>query len=187
MILEYFNGHQVHFACKTGSQLFCTNCKDSDVIVVVDNFDKKKFRIENTDVFVYSLEDFLKLAHVSVGDERDVYSILVPMAQGDNVLFGVSPLTADYDWFAYKDKILNAALAYGEKSSFNEKVKRTAAPDYCLKSTTWLFAIYYAIVNHGFDFTSEQKNILQKCHDGELPRTEAYVLKVKILKLMEGN
>lgn len=183
-ILAQLQGHQVHFACKTGAELFCSNCSDKDVIVVVDGFDKPRFATDEADVFVYSLDEFEKLSQLSLGDMRDVYSLLIPLAQNGNVLCGINPLQ-NYDWFAHKQKIVETLLTYGERNVFNRRIKRKDAPENCLKISTWWFASYFALINHSVDFTPEQKNILQNCHDGLLPRDEAFAIRDKLIELLE--
>lgn len=183
-ILKQLKGHQVHFACKTGAELFCSNCSDKDVIVVVDDFDKHRFATNEADVFVYTPSEFEQLSELSLGDVRNVYSILIPLAQGDNVLCGITPLQ-NYDWFAHKQMIVETLLTYGERNVFNRRIKRKDAPENCLKISTWWFASYFALINHSVDFTLEQKKILQNCHDGLLPRDEAFALRDKLIELLE--
>lgn len=54
----------------------------------------------------------------------------------------------------------------------------------CLKHSYWIFANYFALVNNSLDFTQEQLDIIQKCHDNELPRSYAEDLYQKLLEML---
>ena len=54
----------------------------------------------------------------------------------------------------------------------------------CLKKSYWIFANYFALVNNSLDFTEEQLDIIQKCHDNELPRSYAEDLYQKLLEML---
>lgn len=56
----------------------------------------------------------------------------------------------------------------------------------CLQQTIWLFANYFALLNNSLDFTAEQLEILQKCHDNELPRTYADELYQNLLAMRDN-
>lgn len=66
MIIEELKnrlGDKMLFAYQTGSAIFCTNCKDKDVIVVVkDSIANNRFdRIDGYDVFTYSKSSLQKI------------------------------------------------------------------------------------------------------------------------------
>lgn len=153
---------KVVFACKTGSQLFCDNCKDKDVIVVLDdNSIDKILRLstdDGYDVFLYSQKDFEKLAKASFGNYRDLFSLAVGLAsKSGNTLYGANPIP-DYNWFDCKEKLLPWVYAI-DISQYPQKPPRTYV---------WIYAIVVALSQNSLDFGEETKQKFQQIHDGEM-------------------
>lgn len=165
----------------TGSQVFCTNCHDTDYIVVVKECGRgwKQLRDDGIDYFVRDEKTFEKIATGSPLILQGRYSICVPLAIKNGTVDGDFPIE-NYNWFDYKDNILTSSLVYldDSKRKFNA-INREA----CLKATYWDFANYFALLNNSLDFTAEQQEILQKCHDNELPRSYADDLYQKLLEM----
>lgn len=180
-IIDYLPPHITDYtSCifKTGSQLFCTNCKDIDYVIITnDNIGKYLYCIPEfkADCFICSVEDLKK----SLTDDKWRYKLSACMAYKypENVVYGKLPeLEADIFSKEYLLKILAIECEFAQRSYF---VK------YPLKSMVWGLALYYAIINNSLDFTDEQKEILQKAHDLELPISYRDELKVNFEKLLK--
>ena len=177
----------IKFIFKGGSAILCNNCKDTDLIVVAENhIGIKRFTVDNYDIFVYTIEEFKKFATTTLNDHRDNYSIAVGLATGDNVVYGSNPIEK-YNWFNYKKQIVQKALDNFVQYFGNGQVVNSQAPNCCLKRTYWIFANYFALTNNSFDFTQEQLDIIQKCHDNELPRSYAEDLYNKLLEMQASQ
>lgn len=173
----------------TGSSIFCNNCNDLDIVVIVDDDIpyRKLGRFDNCDVFQYSLQGIKDYSEFKYENSRFcLYLIALMLAKDNNLIYGEIPLN-EYDWFSYKDKIIKAALQQGKKLDFNIKYTNTENATMCLKHTIWIFANYFALENNSFVFTPKQKEILQKCHDNELPRSYANELYSKLLEMQDSQ
>lgn len=181
-IKNLIGDYEILFICQTGSQIFCENCNDKDYLVVVKDFvyAHKKFNKDNVDYFCYSLDEFNKLARMELNDQRDVYAVELLF---NHVEYGENPI-ANYNWFDYQDKAIEVALKRGKYGCFNPRVRHIKGG--CSQSMVWQLAIYFAIMNQSAEFTAEQRELLQKCHDGELDISYAEELKNEIEKLIEG-
>ncbi len=163
---------------KTGSQIFCSNCKDSDYIVITNiNIGMPLCYIKElkADCFIRSIDQF----KAKITDDSWRYKLDVCLAYKypENVVYGKLPeLEADIFSKEYLLKILAIECEFAQRSYF---VK------YPLKSMVWGLALYYAIINNSLDFTDEQKEILQKAHDLELPISYRDELKVNFEKLLK--
>lgn len=174
--------------CKipTGSSVLCTNCKDQDYIIVVKDCGEKGFVQlgENSiDYFVRSIPTFTRIATADASLPQGLYSISVPLAI-KNGLDGTLPID-NYNWFNYRENIINTCLNHiidvylGSIKQYNGENRNV-----CLKLTYWVFASYFALVNNSLDFTAEQLDIIQKCHDNKLPRSYAEELYEKLLEML---
>lgn len=182
-IKNLIGNYQILFICKTGSQIFCDNCNDKDYLVVVKDFEYayKKFNKDNVDYFCYSLAEFNKLARMELNDQRDVYAVELLL---NDVVYGENPIYK-YDWFDYQKRAIEVALKRGETGPFNPRVRHIKGG--CSKQMVWQLAIYFAIKNQSTLFTAEQRELLQKCHDGELPVSYAEELKTNLEALIKGD
>lgn len=181
-VKSFIGDYEILYVVLTGSELFCENCKDKDYLVVVKDYEYpyKKFNKDNVDYFCYSLEEFEKLARMELRNYRDVYAIELLL---NNSVYGKNPI-AKYNWFDYQKKALEVALREGKKSCFCKQVRHVNGG--CSKQMVWQLAIYFAIKNQSANFPAEQRELLQKCHDGELPVSYAEELKNNIENLIEG-
>lgn len=166
---------------KTGSAILCDNCRDNDIVAICDNvsFISCFFKLQelNTDVICLSKES----AYKEATGHKKARGLAVALATGDNLLYGKLPFE-DYSWDKYKLNVLQT-----EYKSFKKLSLRMARKSgVCDKSMTWTFATYFACINNTLDFTAEQRELLQKCHDGELPVSYAEELKNNIENLIEG-
>lgn len=145
---------------KTGSQLFCNNCKDYDYVIIT-NVDVYLpcFHINKlkSDFFVMSVETLNK----KLKDNQWRYKLSVCMAKVDdrNVIYGELP-ELDIDIIS-RDYLINVVLPiekeFAQKTYF---IGKGAG-----KTAVWGLALYYAIINGNFEYTAEQKQVLQQCHD----------------------
>lgn len=164
--------------CKTGSQLLFDNFNDKDYLIITDlSISKRLHYIPElkADCFIYGIERFKK----SMAEGKSIFNFEYCLAyhNSKNVLYGeLPPLETDIFSQDYMRKIL--AIEY-------KQAQKTYFVKYPLKSMVWGLAIYYAIVNNSFEFTDDQKTILQKAHDLELPIEYRDKLKTNIEKLLE--
>lgn len=180
-IIDYLLPHiKDYTVCiiKTGSQLFCSNCKDSDYLILTSEPLASRVHYINelrADCFIRSIDEF----KAEILDDKWRYKLCACLAyhNSENVVYGeLPPLETDIFSQDYLRKILAIEYEHAQKTYF---VK------YPLKSMVWGLAIYYAIVNNYFEFTDEQKEILQKAHDLKLPIEYRDELKTNIEKLLK--
>ena len=147
---------------KTGSQLFCSNCKDVDYLILTNEQISSRVHYINklkADCFIRSIDEF----KAEILDDKWRYKLCACLAylNSENVVYGeLPPLETNIFSPEYMRKIL--AIEY-------EIAKKTYFVKYPLKSIVWGLAIYYAIINNSFEFTDEQKEILKQAHDLQLP------------------
>lgn len=174
--------------CKipTGASIVCKNCKDTDIIVVVTDCGKKGYLQLNDNGIDYFLKDIKTFMQVATADnsiQQGLYSISVPLAI-KNGLDGTLPID-NYDWFDYKENIIQCSLKHLSNNYFAPmEIRNSHNKDACFKQTYWAFANYFALVNNSLDFTEEQLDIIQRCHDNELPRSYAEDLYQKLLEML---
>ena len=163
LITHLPQGYQNHVICiaKTGSQLVVDNGNDIDYLIITDlPISKKLYYIPElkADCFIYGLKRFKR----SMVEGKSIFNFEYCLAyyNNENVVYGeLPPLEIDIFSQHYMRKILAMEYAQAQKTYFAK---------YPLKSMAWGLALYYAIVNNSFEFTDEQKIILQKTHDLEL-------------------
>lgn len=169
------------FECYTGSKLFCNNCKDTDLLIIYDEeVDENYERVEQTCHFKYSLKQLKE--HLKETKHLAWFALTLELAkQYKYVLYGKHPLP-EYSIFDHKLELLRQVLKDGETSYFCPLIRHRNGG--CSKRMVWALATYYAIINNSIIFTTEQKQIMQQCHDGYLPKEYAYELKEKIENLI---
>lgn len=176
---------EIIFACKTGSQLFCSNPHDEDIMVVIKDypFEYKKYNVDGTDLFCQSFEAFYKKA-TFCSTYPSLYALTWQFAkQGDTLICGEFPLQ-DWDWYDWKKQALDEALRLGNQKYFHSRIYGADGKS-CSKGMVWALAIYYAIVNGNLNYTAEQRELMQKCHDFQLPKDYAYTLQEQMLTLQK--
>ena len=162
---------------KTGSQLFCSNCKDSDYLILTNEQISSRVHYINelkADCFIRSIDEF----KAEILDDKWRYKLCACLAyrNNENVVYGNLPIL-ETNIFSeeYLRKILAIEYEYAQKTYFVR---------YPLKSMVWGLAIYYILSNSCFAFTEKQKEILQKAHDLELPIEYRDELKTNIKALV---
>lgn len=178
---QKLSNYNIIFACQTGSQLFCSNCNDVDYLVVVDNLDKDfvQHRIDDIDYFCMSVDAFVKMATMQSGKLYDLYSLCLLYGR---VIEGQNPI-ADYNWFDYQQRAVDVALWCGERNYFARALTffNENKESVCSKRMIWALATYYTILNQSSDFTIEQIQTMQRCHDRQLPRENAHCLQEQLV------
>ena len=178
---QKLSNYNIIFACQTGSQLFCSNCNDVDYLVVVDNLDKDfvQHRIDDIDYFCMSVDAFVKMATMQSGKLYDLYSLCLLYGR---VIEGQNPID-DYNWFDYQQRAVDVALWCGERNYFARALTffNENKESVCSKRMIWALATYYTILNQSSDFTIEQIQTMQRCHDRQLPRENAHCLQEQLV------
>lgn len=167
----------VYCIIRAGSALFCENCRDTDIIAICDG-------LGFTSSFVALRDLRLDIICLNINAiDRELngrQGLTEALATGENLLYGEFPLL-DYSWENHKKNALKANYDYMVRRALLLSKKKNV----CDKSLVWAFATYFTFLNSSLDFTDEQKEILQKCHDFELPVSYAEELKVNIENLLK--
>lgn len=160
----------------TGSSIFCTNCKDLDLFVITKGAGGRKylnnyseFSSSGIDVFAWSIDYIQQVINYRYVDVMNLYLLGLT---DKNIVYGANPFPS-FNLFDHKADLLDTMIKLCENKYCSAKYRNMKNKDMCLSRTYWLFANYFALVNNSLEFTTEQKEILQKCHDNELPRTYA--------------
>lgn len=177
--------NDVLFVYKTGSTIFCNNCKDRDIVVITANGDdyKRISRYEDYDIFCYSLAGIKKCSEFQLNNRHTLYLIALELAKGDNIVYGENPMP-DFYLLDYKEKLLEVLICRARTYDCNPIISNKNNKNACLKQSIWLFANYFALANNSLDFTAEQLDIIQKCHDNELPRSYVEEVYQKLLEML---
>lgn len=165
--------------------LFCNNCKDRDIVVITANGDdyRRISRYEDYDIFCYSLAGIKKCSEFQFNNRHTLYLIALELAKGDNIVYGENPMP-DFYLLGYKEKLLEVLICRARTYDCNPIISNKNNKNACLKQSIWLFANYFALANNSLDFTTEQLDIIQKCHDNELPRSYAEEVYKKLLEML---
>lgn len=155
---------------KTGSHLFCTNCTDIDYVVIVDKPIKRVHYFNkdtNEDFFIYSQEERNRELNFETNTTSDIYAIneiLKPTfyVYGDNV----NHLDLLSKQVSYKE-MLKEILP---NSFLSKRLKWKNHEQYCHPKFWWVILGLKFIENKSYAITDEMKDIIQKCHDGVLPK-----------------
>ena len=163
---------------KTGSQLFCQNCKDHDYVIITSaDVGLLCFHVNElkADFFVMSID----ILNQKLQDNQWRYKLSVCLAKtnSENIIYGKLPeLDIDISSREYLLKILKIEYAFAEKTYF---VGKGAS-----KTIVWGLGLYYAIINGNLEYTEEQKVILQQCHDSHLDDSRITHLKNEMERLL---
>lgn len=164
---------------RTGSALFCDNCRDTDIVAICDSEGiwSKFFKLQslNTDIICLSKENALNEA----SGHRKTRGLAYALATGDNLLYGKLPFD-DYSWDKYKKSVLKEEYKALRRGLAIARIKGV-----CSKDMTWAFATYYAYTNGNLNFTAKQRETLQQCHDLKLPVSYAEELKNNMENLLK--
>ena len=181
--------NNVLFYFVSGSKTFCTNATDEDLVGVRYEVEKRADRYDGVDVFYWSLDTFRQLLKFKCPIEtvahKELYNISFAIKKEEGEIFGEMPADiANYNFFDYKEDIVKSCVKSCEKYALNPRLTNPVNEDMCLKKSYWIFANYFALVNNSLDFTQEQLDIIQKCHDNELPRSYIEDVYQKLLAML---
>lgn len=181
--------NNVLFYFVSGSKTFCTNATDEDLVGVRYEVEKRVDRYDGVDVFYWSLDTFRQLLKFKCPIEtvahKELYNISFAIKKEEGEIFGEMPADiANYNFFDYKEDIVKSCIKSCEKYALNPRLTNPVNEDMCLKKSYWIFANYFALVNNSLDFTQEQLDIIQKCHDNELPRSYIEDVYQKLLAML---
>ena len=177
------------FYFTSGSKTFCSNCSDEDIICIQKEVGESVIRTRGVDTFCFTIDNFRKRLFFNYSDSempyRQLYNVGFACLKQQGKIVGEMPDDIkNYNWIDYKDKIIELCLDQCKNYSLRPRVFNKINSDACLKHTYWIFANYFALVNNSLDFTEEQLDIIQKCHDNELPRSYAEDLYQKLLEML---
>ena len=176
-----------------------SNPKDQDALIVTEgdhNYTNKERRVfiedSGIDCFVVSCKQYER--NLLKGfQEVPTLSFLCAWANHEAarqnyrglVLYGEPPCK-DATIFDHKQLVLTRVLEIGDMNFFspyvvqvNEKNERV-----CTKLLCWALWYSYIFDNHSLDITPEQHEIIQRCHDGELPIQYAKELRQHIVSML---
>lgn len=172
----------------SGSKTYCKNCLDEDIICIQKVVERPRGLLDGQDVFYHSLEDFesrLKFDTIQGRPYWELYNVGFALLKQRGQIIGEMPdEVKNYNWFNYRDKIIQRCVEECKNFTLNPRLFNLTNKDMCLKHTYWLFANYFALVNNSLELTEEQLDIIQKCHDNELPRSYAEDLYQKLLAML---
>lgn len=182
-------GNNILFYFISGSKTFCSNCADEDVICVQKEVSDSVIRTSGVDTFCFTVDDFRKRLFFNYSDSempyRQLYNVGFALLKQQGKIVGEMPDDIkNYNWFDYKDKIIELCVDQCKNYALRPRVVNKINRGACLKHSYWIFANYFALVNNSLDFTAEQLDIIQKCHDNELPRSYAEDLYQKLLAML---
>lgn len=166
------NIKDVIVAYKTGSQLWTSNTKDIDYLVIVKDeaYEGPNIRQDRNDCFILKETEFKKYL---AGEHPKSYYNIVCM---NKPIYGKSPY--EFDWFTVRDKAIDKCLR-----AFFMSPDISADGKHCHKHITWALWLIYAIENNSIELTAEQKAMLLKAHDKKLDRKYQQVIRDHLLTL----
>ena len=165
---------------KTGSQLFCKNCKDFDyVLITKEELSLPCFHINelNIDCFVMTVETL----NLKLKDNQWRYKLSVCLAKtnSENIIYGNLPeLDINILSKDYLLQILPIEYAYANRTYFIGKGSH--------KTIVWGMALYYTITNGSLLFTNEQLDKMQYYHDNPIDNEFLAELKTSMENLLQG-
>lgn len=182
-IIDYLPLHikdSVICVYKTGSELFCDNCDDSDYVVICEQSFRTSCYIHElkADCFIYSVEEL----ETALNSNNYRFSLAYAMAlkHSDLIVYGELPtFKTDVTSREYLLQALKVEYDYGCKVYFKNDIWQ--------RKMVWGLALYYVLINEQFEFTEEQKAILQKCHDNELDLNYRDELKTNMERMLGGK
>ena len=172
------------FVILTGSYAFkIKNNHDIDIMVVVDGkniYTQQSVKNNDgvlVDLFIMSYDSWRQMcpyAYLSLQ-----YAKIYP----ENLLYGKLP---DENAFKTKVGLTEALYKQYKQGLLGPLVSEDKKNGNCLKRMYWGLMIYYTYLNNGsFNFTQEQLDIIQKCHDRELPISYRDELKANMEKILK--
>lgn len=155
---------------KTGSHLFCENCKDKDYVVIVDKpILRLKYRdtITNTDYFIYSKSERQTELEFNINNQNCIY-VINELFKPTTTIYGDATVNLDLfnKEYEYKEMLRNIL----PKRFFSKRIRWENYETYCHNKFWWILLGLMFINNKSYEVTNDLKNIIQLCHDGKLPK-----------------
>jgi hypothetical protein len=179
-IIDYLPPHikdGVICVYQTGSELFCDNCDDKDYVIVCEQSFERVYHIHElkADCFIYSVEELEQT--LNSNNYRFSLAYAMALKHSDLIVYGELPkFKTNVTSREHLFKALKIEYEYGCKVYFRNDIWQ--------RKMVWGLALYYVLVNGKFEFTKEQKAILQRCHDNELDMIYCDELKANMEKLL---
>ena len=167
---------------KTGSNLFCDCCNDYDYTVVINNnFETnnikylKYFDTEtNEDYFIWSKNEYDKMLNFETSILSNLF-IIADLFKENNTLYGSSKI--ELNLLEKQNDYKNMLKKVLPKSLLNPRVKWNNSDQYCHKLLWWVVLGLKFIEQNSYNITDEMLDIINRCHNGVLPKEwEAYVI-----------
>ena len=167
---------------KTGSNLFCDCCNDYDYTVVINNnFETnnikylKYFDTEtNEDYFIWSKNEYDKMLNFETSILSNLF-IIADLFKENNTLYGSNK--TELNLLNKQNEYVNMLKKVLPKSLLNPRVKWNNSDQYCHKLLWWVVLGLKFIEQNSYNITDEMIDIINKCHNGVLPKEwETYVI-----------
>lgn len=156
---------------RTGSSLFCENCKDFDFNVIVkENIPSFKIydKETRTDYFIESEQNRNNRLNCILSLSFPIRYIIDECFKKTSTIYGDNSINIDLINNANKYKqAVKQELARG---CFHPNVNWKDSEKYCHKHLWWVILGLMFIENKSYEVTYEMRNIIQKCHDGVLDK-----------------
>lgn len=177
------------FYFTAGSKVFCNNAKDEDIVCVKQGTTIHTDRYNEGDVFWWPLDYFRQMLQFNCDDSyyehKLLYNLVFAIRKEKGEITGDIPDDiVNYNWFDYRDEIIKCCIRSCEKYALHPRLTNAKNKDMCLKHSYWIFANYFALMNNSLEFTAEQLEIIQKCHDNELPKSYVEKLYNNLIALL---
>lgn len=170
----------IEFISKTGSILFCENCKDTDYIVVIEN-DVPSFKIYdkeiNEDFFIKSRKTYNKYLNFEGNNLHNLF-IIENLFIEKQCIYGKA--TVELDLLGKKEQYKTLLKTVLPKSFLNTRFKHKNSDKFCHPHLWWVILGLKLIENNSYEITLEIKNLIQQCHDGVLDKSWENYIKEKL-------
>lgn len=162
---------KVMVAVQTGSNTFnLSNTHDNDVLYIIEdgsNEWRHYIRLDKEDLFIVDYHILERAIRFEFTNMREaIYCVFYTISlfcasrnKKNNLLYGELPIILNLD--AYSKNRRKAVAIFLEQCRTRK--------GHCAKTMYWAMALIYALQNNGEWFTAEQLDMIQKCHDRELP------------------
>ena len=167
---------------KTGSNLFCSECKDQDYTMVINNsFNTnglkylKYFDAETQeDYFIWNKNEYNKMLNFEANNLSNLF-IIADLFRENNTIYGDN--TPQLQLLDKQNEYINMLKNVLHKSLLNPRVKWNNSDKYCHKLLWWVILGLKFIEQNNYNITDEMLDIVNKCHNGVLPKEwETYVI-----------
>lgn len=149
-----------------GSQLLgLQNCKDTDILVISTEYDHKREKKDGKDIVYRSKANLLKYMKFEV-DLTNNIPLLLYNYQLDKTIIG-QKFPIEYNILDYKDKLIELIEFVIENKAYNFN-PRITIEGCCTKNIYQIAYNIFILQNKSPLITSEQKEIIQKIHDGTM-------------------